>query len=258
MKICLLGSGNVATFYAQKFLSAKCNITQIYSPRLSNAAILANIVNAQAIDNLSKIDLSADIFIIALKDEALEIINAELKLQNKLVIHCSGSNSIDKLKNTSEHRGIIWPIYSIHKSNLPPNDFNVPIIIDASNNYLLTIVERISLMISSNLYVLNDIQRSYMHLNAVMVNNFTNHLIGKAQEISQKLNLPFQALTPIIKQTISNVSNTESIYNLQTGPAIREDYSTLNKHIDILEKIQINPDYYIALSKSIIDTKHFK
>ena len=50
-------------------------------------------------------------------------------------------------------------------------------------------------------YEINSSQREVLHLTAVFINNFGNHLINIGNKIAKSNNIPFEILNPIILET---------------------------------------------------------
>ena len=105
---------------------------------------------------------------------------------------------------------------------------------------------------SDNVNAVDESQRQTLHLAAVFANNFTNHIYSIAEKILVEKRLSFDDLRPLIASHIQNVL-AHSPSELQTGPAIRGDQSTLDIHMDLLKA---HPDYkeiYSLLTTSIQD-----
>ena len=79
---------------------------------------------------------------------------------------------------------------------------------------------------------------------AVLINNFTNHLFLEAAEICKNNSLPFELLKPIIKETFEKLEIL-SPKNAQTGPAIRRDKKTINKHLKLIESPDLKSIYKV-------------
>ena len=253
MRIVIIGSGNIAHFFVPRLQSGGHEIIQIYSRELDHAALLANAGNITSYTNqLDKIDLSADAYILAVKDGALEYLNQTLVLKDKLVIHCAGAVSLDAISDISDNVGVICALYSINKKNLPESN-NIPLIVEANTDEGLHNTMLLAKAISENVLKADASQRQMLHLNAVIVNNFTNHLLTIAQKLSEENKLPFEILQPIIEQTF-----IQSKYILpsesQTGPAIRKDEVTIQKHISLLNQHKEWQQIYRDISVSIQET----
>ena len=169
----------MATYFGLALYNAGWHIRQVFSPR--NAAELAAKLGAMPVDDPELLE-DADIFIIAVKDDAFKVFSNIATLKDKIVIHCSGSNSLGMFAGLSTQLGVIWPLYSVNKHNLPVTR-DIPLVVDASTTELLAVVRKIAAAISDNIHHLDDASRSYLHLSAVLVNNFTNHLYPSAEQI---------------------------------------------------------------------------
>ncbi len=250
MNIVFIGSGNVATYYAVALHKKQHNILQIYSPTIANAQLLADKVNAAATNNINNIVPNADAYFIAVKDDVLQNISLPDNLQNAVLIHCSGTSSVQSLQKSSQHLGVIWTLYSIKKENATQLN-NIPLITDNTTDIAQKTIAQLTKDISEYPAMqLSDEKRKIMHLNAVLVNNFTNHLLDIAAKISEENQLPFEMLYPIIEQTFTQIKD-QSPAKLQTGPAIRGDNTTIQEHLEFLKSNKEWQEVYSAITESI-------
>lgn len=246
--IVFIGSGNVATHLALAFKKAGHTIIQVYSQHLENADVLAKLVKAKSIDSLELIDKTADIYIVAIKDDAIETVVKQLQLGNKIVAHTSGSIDMTALKNTSKNYGVFYPLQTFSKNKKV--DFKtVPICLEASNTDTFSVLSNLA-QISANVQSINSKQRKSIHLAAVFACNFSNHMYAIAASILQSNKVSLDILKPLIEETAQKIKTTAPVL-AQTGPAIRNDKKIMNNHLDMLNN---NSDYqkiYELLSKSI-------
>lgn len=249
MKITIIGSGNIATFFASKWYEAGFSILQVYSKHLVNAKILTQKVNAVAIDNLSKINSEAEIYLIALPDDISQNIIPELNFTNKKIVTCAGSLAISEMNSNQNELASIWPIYSINKNLLPQNNIQVPLAYTCTNNNNCNWVRFLCEKISTQYFPLDDKKKCVMHLAATMANNFTNHIFTLCYELCKKYQLDFKNLLPLIENTIFKL-NYQIPSALQTGPAKRKDYATMEKHKKLLDNEQYKKLYEL-ISESI-------
>ncbi|MBK5284446.1 MAG: NAD(P)-binding domain-containing protein, partial [Bacteroidia bacterium] len=84
MKITIIGSGNVATYFAIAFKAKKYNIVQVYSPNESHAKQLADSVEATACSSPEKINPDSDFYLIAISDDALKSFAEKFKVKDKI------------------------------------------------------------------------------------------------------------------------------------------------------------------------------
>ena len=115
MNIVILGSGNIATHLGRAFKMAGQHIAQVWSRDLSHASALADTLAAEPIDNMFDLDRSADLYIIAVKDEAIRDIALELKLNDQLLVHTSGSTGLTALEGASSKIGVFYPLQTFSK-----------------------------------------------------------------------------------------------------------------------------------------------
>jgi predicted short-subunit dehydrogenase-like oxidoreductase (DUF2520 family) len=128
---------------------------------------------------------------------------------------------------------------------------DIPFLIDANTDETLTLVEDFARTLSSIVNKANDEERLKLHIAAVIVSNFTNHLYALAEEFCQKENIDFSLLAPLIKETALRVE-TISPMNSQTGPAARNDIFTLDKHIRLLADHPRLKYIYLKMTDSIM------
>jgi len=250
MRIVIIGSGNIAHFFTPRLQKNGHKIIQIFSPNLENAGHLATANKVEDYtNNAEAIRQDADAYILAVKDDVLQVLNEKLRFENKLVVHCAGAVSLDVIAGISQKTAVIWTLYSIRKNSLPNSD-DIPLIVEGSSDEALRDAVTLANAISERVLTTVFEQRQLLHLNAVWVNNFTNHLLAIAEKLSGEHQLPFDILQPIMEQTFSQVAKNSPAAS-QTGPAIRKDEATMEKHLGLL---QGHPDWqqiYKDISVSI-------
>ena len=246
-KICIIGSGNVAHFMGKKLLHSQHQVVQIISPNIEHARKLAEVLNCDYADIITNINPIVDVVILAINDDAIKKIAPNDLLKTKIVIHTAGSVSLEDIQHLSPRTACIWPVYSISKNNLPSSD-KIPLAVNFSINEIKDPLMNMAHSMSSNVFLLNDEQKMIAHVSAVFANNFSNHLFAIAEKLLDKQHIPFDILMPLIKNTVEKL-NTHSPADNQTGPAIRKDEKTIQKHLNLLtdsDKI-----IYEMLTKSI-------
>jgi len=217
---------------------------------MHNASLLAYHVRAQSIDNLDQIDPETDLFVIAVKDDAIEPIAAELAKYNKLIVHTSGATSLQSLQKYTQKVGVFYPLQTFSKTK--ELNFNtVPLCIEGADEKITSTLNELAYTITQNVYRVNSDQRKTLHLAAVFACNFPNYLYHVSQQLLVEKQLPFDLLRPLILETAEKVQENLPA-SAQTGPAVRNDEKTMTSH---LEQLQENPDLqaiYKLLSQGII------
>jgi predicted short-subunit dehydrogenase-like oxidoreductase (DUF2520 family) len=172
----------------------------------------------------------------------------QLQLAKRLVVHTAGSVPMDVLKNASPNYGILYPLQSLRKEmeKLP----EIPFLIDGNTPDDLAVIGEFSSTLSNQVQKANDEQRSKIHLAAVMVSNFTNHLYALAHQYCQREQLDFNMLLPLIISIAERLRDFEPAA-VQTGPAARRDERTINKHLELLNDHPQLREFYWLFTKSI-------
>jgi len=247
INIVILGGGNVAYHLTNALLqNSAVNVVQVYNRSLEKINCFKN--NTSITNNLSDLK-EADIYILAVSDNAISELSSALNLKNKLVVHTSGSMTMDELKSVS-NKGVFYLLQSFSRER--KIDFsNVPVCIEAETEKDLLLLETLAKSLSKNCYHINSDQRKSLHIAAVFVNNFVNHLYHIGHEICEQNKVPFEILLPLILETANKIS-TLSPLEAQTGPAKRNDTKTIEKHKAMLTENQI--EIYTLLTNSIYNT----
>lgn len=249
MNIVIIGSGNVATIFAQLLQKQKHKIVQIYSKNIHHAETLAQTVNAKATNQLSQINTTADLYIIAVNDQAIETICNNLKLNNQLVVHTAASVSINILAKVSQNYGVLYPIQSIRKEM--KIDTPIPFAIDGNNDFSVAKILSVAKSISKTVIHYNDAQRLKLHVAAIFACNFVNYMYVQSSNFCEKEQLNFLILQPLIEETANRLAYQKPS-EVFTGPAVRGDISTIHKHLELLKQYPHLESLYQLLSEKIM------
>ncbi|HKZ67566.1 MAG TPA: DUF2520 domain-containing protein [Chitinophagaceae bacterium] len=253
MDIAIIGSGNVAAVLGRKFTAAGHKIVQIISRNASAASELAYEWDTESANYMSLITNDADVYIIAVPDEAVEEVATDIRLPGKVVAHTAGSVPKETLKNVSSHYGVFYPLQSLRKeiTSLP----EIPVFYEGSSKLATSVLQKLAQSISFDQAIPAGTEdRLKLHVAAVIVSNFTNHLYVLAEKYCQKEGINFHQLLPLIKETTDRLKNA-SPSGTMTGPAIRNDQETIQKHLDLLKDHPHIQNIYYLLTESIQQTK---
>lgn len=125
-------------------------------------------------------------------------------------------------------------------------------IIDAGDDETLLTLEGLAHTISDQVVEAGDEQRMKLHLAAVFCNNFVNHLYALAASFCQREGIDFRLLLPLIRETATRLEDL-SPEDSQTGPAMRNDRATIEKHLHLLDQHPDLKKVYEMLSQSIYE-----
>lgn len=251
MRIAMIGSGNVATHLSAALVNAGHQITQVWSRNYQNAALLAYHVKAEAIHDPEEFSGHPDLVIISVNDDAIASVLFRLKLESSIVVHTSGSTPMVILEGASAKTGVLYPLQTFSKTKSV--DFlTVPLLIEGNSPEVLSQLTALAQTISNNVQEVSSEKRLSLHVAAVFACNFSNYLYAVAKEILDGQQLDFKLIEPLIRETADKVRDADP-KEVQTGPAIRNDVLTINRHLDYLENAPELKELYADLSQRMIN-----
>ncbi len=221
--IILIGSGNVNYHLGHALYYAGYNIVQIISRNEKNARNLSCKLNADFETEIDKIK-HADLVIIGVNDDSID--NISKKITNIPFAHTSGTVCLPS-------GGVLYPVQTFNKE--VSIDFSeVPLCISSNDDKLKSSLYKLANSISNKVYLIKQNQRKILHLAAVFACNFSNNMYCIAEDILKESDLDFEILKPLIIETANKI-NKYSPNSVQTGPAARKDYGTIESHIKLLD-----------------------
>lgn len=254
IKIVIIGCGNLSWHLASQLSKFKNNKLFIYNHQKNielnnfNKKFKSNVFSS-----LDNIIIDADIYILCISDKFIASVSKKIIPQNKeaLIMHCSGSISLNEIKSKTKNIAVFYPLQTFSKHDIV-NWTNVPIIIESNNTIANNKVVGFANHFSDIRLSLNYTERLKFHLAAVFVNNFTNSLFVAALDLFSKKNQNnyLKFLFPLIKQTAQKIEKLTPRYS-QTGPAKRNDKLTIKKHLNLLSNQSDLKKIYKQLSKLI-------
>ena len=251
MNIAILGAGNVAWHLSKAFIMAGHPVRQIWNRTVEKAADLSFEIGGNSISDLSQIKEEIDLIVITVSDEAIEQVASSLKPKDhQIVVHTSGSTSIDVLKPYAKQVGVIYPLQTFSKT-VTVNFSEVPIFLEANHADVLADLKQVAGQITRKVEEADSAQRMNLHISAVFACNFTNHLYSIASDILEKNNLSFDYIKPLILETANKVLQANP-KDVQTGPARRNDENTIQKHLDMLSADLDKQELYRLISQRIV------
>ncbi|HTN18575.1 MAG TPA: DUF2520 domain-containing protein [Chitinophagaceae bacterium] len=244
----IVGTGNMAWFLAERLNAAGHHFEGIYGRNLLAANEIVAQYPALIYSAPEAIpDKENHICLLAVKDDAIPAIAAQLHFQETVLVHTAGSVSIELLADAAVHYGVVWPVYSITRGRHFLRQ-DIPMVTQSNDHNPLTGILAVSISPLSG--PMSEAQRFQLHMAAVFANNFTNHLIAVSESLCAGQHIAFDYLKPLIEQTFERLQQ-QSPGALQTGPARRGDQATQQKHMDLLQNQPELAAVYQSLSISI-------
>ena len=245
IKVVIIGSGNVAQHLLKVMLNTEeVTIVQAFTRSKENLShLLAETLITSSYNEIKE----ADVYIISVSDNAIAEVARNLPFQNRLVVHTSGTSELSVLDDKNR-KGVFYPLQTFSKSKAV--DFStIPICLETENERDYAILEALANLISKKAYAISSEQRKSLHVAAVFVCNFVNHLYQIGNEICNENKVPFEILQPLIIETANKITQL-SPKEAQTGPALRNDTKTIEKHMDFLQESNYK-ELYKLLTQSI-------
>lgn len=243
IKVVVLGAGNVGTHLC-KTLEKNSQVLLLQNYNRKGQAI----PNCHVpVTNQMKDIASAEVYLITYNDDALADVYTTLKHLKGLVVHTSGATPMNVLSNFENH-GVFYPLQSFNKE-LSVDFTSIPIAIEANTKHNEEMLLRLAQSISHKVYRVDSQQRNALHVAAVFANNFSNFMYTQAKNVCDDFGIDFEILKPLITETIQKTITTNP-EDIQTGPAIRNDSKTIERHLNTLKKDQ-QKELYTVLTKAI-------
>lgn len=256
MKVILIGTGNVATAFCDWFSTIKSiEIAGLWGRNKKLQQQLDDSFGIPSLVDFSAIPDDVDIIFLAISDSAISIMARELLPflnENQLVVHCSGATPLNAMDESINNRGVFYPLQSFSKGRVI--DYSeIPIFITATNPETLTVLRSFTALLGNTSHKIDDKQRATLHLAAVFANNFTNHLFNISFDILKQNQINPNSLIPLIKETVNKLEDYAPMA-AQTGPAKRNDQTTIQHHLTLLKDEEALQEVYEVLTEQIINT----
>lgn len=249
--IVFIGAGNLATNLAKALYRKGFRIVQVYSRTKESASALASEVEADYTTDLEEVSKDARLYIVSLKDGPFVELLPQISQgkQKALLVHTAGSIPMSIWEGYAERYGVFYPMQTFSKQR--EVDFQeVPFFVEAERPEDVELLKAIAGTLSEKVYEATSEQRKSLHLAAVFICNFSNHMYALAADLLKKYNLPFDVMLPLIDETARKVHELAP-RDAQTGPAVRYDENVINNHLSMLADSPALQEIYKLISKSI-------
>jgi predicted short-subunit dehydrogenase-like oxidoreductase (DUF2520 family) len=245
MRIALIGNGNLAWHLSRAMRHAGLEIHAQLSRHSEESQ------GWELHSSWETMPADLDVYFLAVPDGAIAEVCANISDQ-ATVVHFAGGSDIEAISHS--HRAVCWPCQTLTRGT--EIDYtSIPVLYECSDVRTELIIEQTLKKAWGTWTKADGKQRLAAHAAAVFSNNFTNHMQHIAHQLLHEAGLPKQLLHPMVKAHMQLLDNHEPS-QVQTGPAKRNDVTTLQRHIHIL---QHHPDWkklYEGISEDIITTYH--
>ncbi len=252
MKTVIIGSGNVAEAMAKAVAESANELVAILARNRERGEMIAEMCGCRHVEIGVELP-TADLYIISISDRAVEELAKELVFPAEAIVaHTAGGVSIDAL-GTIKNRAVLYPLQTFTKGR--KIEFGrIPLFLEYTNQETGEKLKAFAQTLSDSVYEADSTLRSKMHVAAVFACNFVNRMYGIGYELLSKESLPFDILKPLIEETCAKALDSKNPASVQTGPAVRNDQNTMQKHLQYIEDDDTKTEIYKLISKDIWET----
>jgi len=249
--VVLIGAGRLAFHLGAALQSGGFKVLGLYNRTLDSGKEIAEALGIEQFLDYSEIPTDADAYIIAVSDQAIQEVAEKLPKVSGIVCHTSGSVDLEAL-TSHEKRGVFYPLQTFSRRKAV-NFQEIPILIEGNSKEVEEMLQGSAARISNRVELVDSYQRPHLHVAAVFACNFTNHMFTLAEKIMKERGLKFDLLHPLIVETTEKALE-QGPGNSQTGPAVRKDNETIDKHLTLLDNPQWK-ELYTLITQSIQQKK---
>ncbi len=260
----IIGAGNMGFRLGLALAERGYEIKAVWNRSRENGEKLVRALNknisgtifADEMENLPH----ADITIIAVSDDAIrntaELLHKAGAADDTILVHTSGATDISVLDFGHNKYGVLYPLMTLSKSK--SMDFGlVPFLLEASDNETGDILASIATDLKAEYKFMSSEKRLKMHTAAVFSCNFTSYMLSLAYDLTKE-NPVF--LLPLTIETVRKFYLMLNPDLTVTGPARRGDIKTMERHIELLQRLgkEEHREVYEFLSGKIYDNYNVK
>lgn len=254
--ISFAGAGRVASGLSRKLNQCGRRIDLIVSESEKSSRSLAESCNANWSTDLVFPD-STSLIVVAVPDHRLISVLNTLKCSPQtIVVHTAGSFGLDVFPEHIKKKGVFYPLQTFSHDRII--DFNdLPFLIESPDNVIYNTLFNLAELMGAKAYACDTEHRRILHLAGVFSCNFTNHMLTIGKELSERAGFSYDILKPLIIETISKAEE-KGPENSQTGPAVRNDINTIEKHLELLSFSPELKKLYSEITDSIKEYQNKK
>ena len=253
-RIVVIGAGNVAFHIVKGLNNSDVEVVQVYNRSRRGLSRITKAFGVPTTTRKNQIK-EAGCYILAVNDDSIKEVAQDISQYingNAIVAHTSGNCSINVFTQYFPNFGALYPLQTFNKYK-EVEWKKIPIFISTSNQKSSQVLKNIASQLSEHIISISDQKRAQLHIPAVMVNNFVNHLYAIAFDYCRAHNLKFEYLIPLMEETLSVIELGKHPANSQTGPAFRKDIQTIKRHRSELKSNPQHLKLYNYITKHITD-----
>jgi predicted short-subunit dehydrogenase-like oxidoreductase (DUF2520 family) len=245
----ILGAGNVAAHMARHLHSGGHSIACIWSRTKEHADDLASLVRSRGTADPDRVPGNADFYLVAVPDRAITPVASKFRGTGGIWIHTAGAVPMDIFEKDFSEYGVIYPLQTLSAAR-PVSLKGVPLLIEGSGSRVTEMIRSVAGSISDHVIEMDSARRLVVHVAAVFANNFSNHMVAVAEHILKVHEIDPALLAPMLRETFEKIAEMGP-EGARTGPAARDDRSTMLLHRELLKKYPEWEKLYTFISRDI-------
>ncbi len=244
-----MGAGNVGTHLSRSLHQAGHQILCIYSRRSLPAGRLATEVNSRGTSRKEDVPEEADYYLLALPDSAIADAVHQWKHCRGTWLHTSGAVPLNVFSGLPHPSGVLYPLQTFTRQR-EIRMKEVPFLVEGSDRQTLRRILSLAQSLSSRVHEMDSERRLFIHMAAVFANNFSNHMVYIARELMARGGHDAALLDPLLRETMEKILEMGAA-GAQTGPALRGDRGTMERHLELLKSYPGWDKLYTFVSQDI-------
>lgn len=252
-KTVIIGSGNLAEALARALKKSPLELVQVFGRNRNRVEEVARIGGCTGETDPERLAV-AEVYLLAVSDRAIREVAEALPIPAEAVVaHTSGATPLEALPERFPRRAVFYPLQTYTRGR--EVDFSViPIFLECEDTATADALREYALSLSPKVSFLSSARRREVHLAAVFVNNFSNHMYTLGERLVARSGLDFEVLKPLLLETAMKALAAGSPRDVQTGPAVRGDANTLERHAGMLAFDESLQQIYTLISNHIWET----
>jgi len=252
-EIVILGAGNVATHLSRHLHARGHRILCIWSPGGESARQLARELDCGWTSLKPEIPGKADFYVFCIPDHAVSDLALDLAHCRGCFLHTAGALSMDVFSGRTGAYGVLYPLQTLSRKRILKSAA-IPFLVEASSREILEQLKALASSISDEVREADSASRLKMHLAAVFANNFSNHMVTVARELAREWGMDPDLLKPLLEETYAKLLELGA-REAQTGPAVRGDVQSMERHINLLQDHPEWQNLYTFISRDIMRSR---
>lgn len=224
-------------------------IACIWSRSAEKALEVANASGSVVVTDTKEICGDADFYLLAVSDDAIAEVASRFSGGAGIWMHCAGAVSMGQLGSYFKEHGVLYPIQTL-SSQRDISLGDTPFLVEGSSPFVTRKIHKLASSLSRRVMEMDSEGRLKVHLAAVFANNFSNHMVAIASRLLAEEGGDISLLDALLRETFRKMAEVGP-EEARTGPALRGDKDTMQKHLDLLKG---HPDWeklYTFVSRDI-------